>query len=681
MKELYSDNIETVQSCIEEFYQAEQSQKSSLASLWQKCIDFANGKQGPNDQSSPLISPNDGRVVGSVYSSRNHVFVTNEIEPLVKTLGSYMTRAKPAVEIFQVGDKDDSAKRKAFMCEKVHEVKYDMDKEIENSSKAAFWALSTGNVFRKDYWDLGLGEDIRMPQFDELGNEVIGEDGQVVTTETKTGDNAVSIIDPFRISVDWSITDFDKQPVIIESYMMPIEWAKEAFDRTGDGFLGGVEKIGSGALGSGVLSIFEQLKYSIPFQATAYNKSTADKCLILECYIRPNKSHPKGRLVIIAGGVPVYSNESPYWMPYRPLQWHPYTMFGYEPYVGRFWFKGLVEQLLTLQMRLNEINVSIIVNANTMAKPDWIAAENQLARGVVSGNGGSVYTFKPRPDAPPPTKLPGVPLPAQFFQEKGQIIEAMVRIAATNFVMQGQPPPGVTAGVALEQVLENATNPHSDMIYRWSQFHSDGFTKKLRNIRKFMVLPSEDFNQYLRAYVRNALEMDIEAFIGEDLGDGFTVKIEPSSMVPKSEKLKKDLYSSFASNGLLGNIAEDSPRGIKVRNEILSKFGEEPIETEDNVDFEKQNWENERIKKGEPAEVAEFDNDIIHLYSLLGMMKSPEFLEKAPDNVKQLAYQHYLDHKENIKKKEMEKLAMQQQLQPLPEEEGPIEQVQELPIQ
>jgi hypothetical protein len=186
-------------------------------------------------------------------------------------------------------------------------------------------------------------------------------------------------------------------------------------------------------------------------------------------------------------------------------------------------------------MRLNEINGAIIHNANTLAKVDVLAVENQMKRGVMNGMGGNIYTYRMIPNAPPPQKWKGVPLPEQFFKEKDALIEQMVREAGTNLIMTGEAPKGVTAASALELLLDNSTTQHSDMSISWEKFTEEGFTKKLRVIRQFNKLPNEDIVDYLRTMSKDNLDLEISSFVGEDVGDGWNLKVESGSTIPNGK--------------------------------------------------------------------------------------------------------------------------------------------------
>lgn len=672
MKDLYSKEVTKALMCLDELKASSDNFKQRLVTLWERAINFANGNQLYNYGDGTTATANGQFSRNIDVDSRQHLYVTNEIEPIARTLTSFMTRAKPAITVMSTSDEYRDRSR-AKLAEELMIAKYDLDEENKNSRDAAYWALVLGTVFRKDYWDAESGSNYSLPEYDDFGNEVVDEKtGRVKTRYEKTGMNNTAILTPYSMDLDFSITDFEEIPWIRENYFMDINWVKENFYRKEPGYyndnlmsLSTQDSNGT----TGTLGYLERLKFAAPFYGrgavpAAYSE---DKTIVSEIYIRPCDTWPKGRLIITAGDKLIYDSPkevgSPYYFEYEDINWHPYTMFTYEPWIGRFLGKGIVEQLLPLQMRLNEINGAILENANTLAKVDVLTPEGSLRRGVLNGKGANVYTYKHKPGVPPPTKWPGVPLPQQFFQERQTLIDSMVRIAGTNFVMQGQPPTGVTAASAIQQLLENANSQQSDLMGSWEKFHERAFTKKLRLIRNFNKVPDTKVINYMRTMVKDALDSEIKDFTGEDIGDGLTVKIEKGSMIPKNEQIKREQFTQFAQMGLLGNLADPGPEGDKKRAELLAKFGEKPLEGGTSVEIEKAQWENNRIKSNLPVQVGEFDNDVIHLAEHKEEFQKPKFIERGTPEMKQALYIHIKQHEQKLQMAQQQAMQAQQQQQ------------------
>jgi len=668
MKALYSEKLADVSSAMDECWQEDQRHKGSLNTIWRRNVDFANGAQQMSYGGMSATINNSQLFFTNGRQKRKQLYTTNEIEPIVRTLVSYMTRAKPAVTCVSP-DRTDEGKHRARIGERVLDAKYEIDKEYANSRMSAYWALSIGTVFRKDYWDMSRGRDASIPKFDELGNEVIDPNtGEVEMDNFKTGDSAVSILTPMTVAFDWTTIDFDEMPWIEEAYYMPTEWARKVFDQQSEGYTGKAKNIqDSGGINYASISTLEAMKFATPNSVgSGYQANKKDKSLIRELYVRPSDDAPRGRLIIKAGSEIVYAGDSPYFMPVQKIMWHPYTQYTFEPYIGRFLGKSLVEQLVSLQMRLNEINGSILENANTCGKVGILAAENQLRRGVMSGE-INITTYKPVPGASEPKKWDGVPLPQQFFKEKQDLIDAMVRIAGTNFVMQGQTPTGVTAAAAISQLLENASSQQSDTMIAFAKFHEQAFTKKLRNIRNFHNLPNDELVDYIRSISKNSLDFEIHDFIGEDLGDGLNVNIEEGSNIPKSQANKREAVRQLLeSPQLTPEIGEDSPRGVEARNYIFKQLDLDPLETEQSKDIEKAKWENERMKRGMTPDPWEFDNHAIHKACHMSDYKTPEFIERSSPEVKQAFLDHLKFHDDMIQQEMMEQQQQAMMAQGMP---------------
>jgi len=678
MKALYSNDTSKIEDAVKNLFRDDQGYKTTLAQVWLRNINFANGNQFFNYNAAPAFYGNNPILQGSQNIGMGQLLATNEIEPILRTMVSFLTRAKGAIEVFPA-DKTDQGRYRAKLAEQIHNIKYEIDNEVMKSQMAAHWAMVCGTVIRKDFWDYTVTKDAEWIVHDEFGNEVTDpQTGQVMTKRSRIGSNAVSINTPFTISTDPEETERDNLPWILETYIKPIEWAREAYNKQEEGYTGKAHLIGEDSATGDVIGMFEQLKYATPIYSIfgGGRGPMKDKTLVHEIYVRPNDEFPNGRLLIVAGCQLVYAYDSPYFFGAEPIQWHPYKFYSYEPYIGRFWGKSLVEQLVPIQVRINEINTAIIHNANTLAKPNICAAEKQLKRGILNGEGANVYTYNMVPNAPPPFVMQGTPLPAQFFEEKQQLIDAMVRIVGTNFVMQGKPPSGVTAAAAIEQLLENANTQQSMVVQGWEEFHGLAYTSKLRLLRDFLKNPDPAIDDYLRTMAPDALQFQLKSFKGEDLSEGIGVRIVQGSMVPKSETAKRSMYNDMVKNGIIIGLNEDSPRGEKVREQYLEKMGLEGFETEQSVQAKRAQWENENMMQGIPAHVSKYDVTPVHMGTHLTTYLSPEFQERATPEQRQLFETHMQEHEmaeqQKQEQSQMQAMAAQGMLPPgAPPPEGP----------
>lgn len=662
MKELYSENLDTVKGALNDVFRAELSYKSDWAKQTRKCVAFANGDQLYDFSAGSGISVNhqppvkrDGRDPKG--------YVGSEIEPIMKTLVSYMTRARPGVDITSLS-RDDDSKNTANISEKVMNAKYDLDDELGNSMQASYWALASGTVFSKDFWDPTLGQYIA--EVDGEGNIITDPETGGAVYSKKSGNNSVAMLSGLSVTLDHSVTDPRRLPYIGDSYITDVDWAKEAYDRNEPGYTGKLGGIQEDNGLSDSMQILETMKYSVPYLTKGGQETSKGKTLMREMFLPPNKEYQKGRMIVSAGQEIVYITNpeegSPYYLELETTEWHPYEIFRYELYLGRFLGKGLVEQLIPLQMRLNEINKAILINANTIARPRIMCTSDQIPLGTLAGD-KMILRYMHTPGVREPYVLQGSPLPQQFFSERQAIIDEMVRIAGTNFVMQGQPPTGVTAASAISQLLENSNTQHSGMMGAWEKFHERRFTKKLRFLHKFHKYPDRQLDRYVKTLVKDALDTEVHDFIGQrDLSDGVVLKIQGGSMTPKSDAVRRDTFKDFAKEGWLGpGVGEDTPRGVEIREQLLEKFGEKSLDTIESVHVKKAKWENDRITQGKPVQVDMLDNDAVHLEVHTAKRLDPLFIENAKPEIMQAEDEHIAGHQAQQKQKEMQ--AQQEQMQ------------------
>jgi hypothetical protein len=648
MKDLYREDKDSLLGVFKELQTENEGFLQRWSKVAKKCTNYANGDQ-TIDQDYSMTWLNGQPVYNQYNMAKSSQLNVNEIEPIIRTLVSYLSRAKPTVSVKSINYQDPKAKSIAKIGEDVVNAKYDLDEEQNNTIDAATWMLTVGTVFGKDYWDAGAGGFIN---------------GQ------RTGNNVAKILTPFTVSTDWSSTSFTEIPYIYENNIVDTDWLKTAYKVNASGFTQDFDGMVEGEWGNESLTRYEQFKTSVPYLGNNGDIKRKGRTLMTEMFVAPNDEFPEGRMLVFGGNKLLYSTQpgegNPYFLGIMGQQpvWHPYSMGVYEKYLGRILGKGLVEQLLPIQMRMNEIWSTIIENANTICKPNIIAAEKQFKKGIMSGDGFKIYTYQPMPGVAEPHAFQGIPLPTQFFNELQELSNKIVQIAGTNFVMQGVAPTGVTAASAISQLIENASTQNAPINQRFIGFHEQRFTKKLRVIKKFQTFPDNQLNVVLQGIAKEEYRSTMQIFIGaQDLADNVEVKIESSSMIPKSEQSKSESLLKLVQSGFFGNLlAEDTPKSQAVRTQILEQLGLEPLLTEESVDMKKANWENESMSLGQPMPVSPRDIGPIHIQCHRELLQNPMFIENANPQLVQLVEMHLQEHEQIESQKGQQAEAQQKQM-------------------
>lgn len=654
---------------IDSAYQMAPAYQQRMAYIWMQNLYFLLGDQH-------IFYNQISRQFELLPTTRHNDFIprptTNLIQPIVTTMVSNLTRNKPNADVTpnSPNEKDISA---AQLAAKIQDVKWEDDDMQQKLVEAAYWAVAAGTVFRKDYWDTSYGKIVRIPLTQMVPKQVLAPDGSIqmiqeekpVTDENGTpqfdelplGDNAVEFKDPFQMIVDPNASNDGGINWIMETSVQKLFWIRENFDRKAEGYTGKAAQVQEESNLSTMIQLRQRLK-SLSARGTGANFGTTTgaesfvkgAAVVKELYIRPTKNHPKGQMIVSAGGKILYWGPSPYYDG-TPESWHPYTIFRYEIIPGRFWGKSLVEDLTEPQRRINAIDSLLVMNRKTMVSPQRLIPHGcGVPEGYWNGAPGLQIQYRPvGANGAKPEIIPGVPLPAQVYQEREVTKNELHQIAGTNEVLQGLRPPGVTTASGLQLLLEQSFNKFAPLMQRWEKFIERGETKKLKLIAYKYREPRPEFINKLRALNKDISDVDIANFIGSDLRNNVSVKIEAGSSIPRSNAAKQQQLMELAGTGLLGNLAVDPIN----KQELLERIGVRGFDANFEIDFKRANWENDMLDNGNVSgvQVLPFDNHQIHIQVHSNRAKEPSFMKLDP--VIQEAYLQHIQLHASIQQQQM----------------------------
>lgn len=666
---------------MQELFTEGESLKSELLEVWRNNIDFVNGNQVvywdfASGRFRTKTLPAKQKLAASDY-----IYVTNELTPIARTITSFMTRNRPTVKVCPSDPNDDFSVRRAMVAENFQWAKWEIDQENLKHEQFANWVLACGTVFRKDSWNSSargtrqLSEEEQsedqppalLTSSDEEGfdqhkflsaiNSLSGASGQQEgedesegghsesSNEVHWGDSEVGVLTGFNINVDFNAKD-DNYEWIEEYALQPIDWVKSNYSRKNQYFTGRGGEVKATEKFGNALDIDLSLRFRT-HNNSGQKPKIKDMCLFREFYQKPRFDAPwnkgkdyedwQGTMIVMANDIVLYVGPSPY------KNWNPYTPFGYEPYLGRFWSRSLWEQLIPLQCRLNELNGAIVKNAKTVAKPKWVVLDGSVDEGALSGSEDKplFYKYNASIGSPVAPQLhSGIPLPAQFFNERAALIETMARISGSNLIMQGNNPTGVTAAAALQLLLESANSQYGPLINGWEKFIERGQTNKLVLFQRMCREPRSDIFEMLTKKKRDLTELDVAAFTGETIEDNLTVEVEAGSSIPKSQAARQNQVMELGKMGVLGDIVNDPI----TNQQFLSEFGITEFNKKINAEWEKVKWENSRILKGQPPSPSPRDNHQMHLSEHIAETQKPSYIERSSDQVKQMMEEHIAFH-------------------------------------
>lgn len=410
---------------------------------------------------------------------------------------------------------------------------------------------------------------------------------------------------------------------------------------------------------------------STPGTGANADEALEQQAVVKEYYERPTSKHPKGRLVVVANGIPLYVGDSPYSGP-ELGDWHPYSEFRWEIVPGRFWGKGPLDDTVEIQKHINSIDAAIILVRKTMAIPQkLIPNDSGIKPGEWTGRPGQEIRYRSTGAAPTTIKPEGVDV--QVFQEREQKLEDIKQISGAIDILKGDRPPGVTAASALEMLYEVGTGKLKPALDRWKIFIESSQKKQLKLVSQKYREPRPQFIKLLHNKNKEIPEETINKFIGADLLDNCNVVIEAGSNIPKLQSAEKALLLQLAQ---VGTLNLESPQN---KLEFNKRMGIVGFDNEVGPDVKRAEWENDLLEsielghESKPVVLADELHDV-HKEIHMRRMKEPNFLS-LPEAVQQAFMQHIAEHDQYV---EMQKdMAMQESMmtgQP-PAEQGAPDQV------
>lgn len=677
-----NEDYDTLAVKIEDYYKSDSTVKSLLSYHWERNHLMLDGKQW-------LVFDGD-RDVGGTWkrlkvSPQNEFIprpVTNYIFDAYQTLKSYLLKSKPRSTVRPNTQtyKDRTASKLAQL---VLESNYEKLKEQYNYEYAASNLIIYGTVFKKSYWDTSVLSMAKIPRMES--HPVIDANtglptgqmeekqardpltGDLAFDEIPLGDVNTEIVEPYRIAIDPLASDVHNARWIMEYAIQPLQYIKEVYGKQEPGYTGLVDEVKEEKNLSTSLKRFFNLKTSSGVKMGILSSSTGgsaaeemieNAAVVKQYYERPSPEHIKGRLIVVANGIVLYSGDSPC-EGSEQGDWHPYSECRWELVPGRFWGKSPLDDACEIQKQVNSIDSVIILTRKTMAIPQkLIPIGSGIEPGVWTGRPGAEIRYRDAGTGNKPETIPPVGVDAQIFQEREQRVQDIKNVTGAIDILKGERPPGVTAASALNMLYEVGTGKLFPILDRWKMFIECDQKKQLKLVSQKYREPRPQFIQLLKSKNEDLSPTEIDSFIGTDLYDNCNVVIEAGSNVPKLQSTKQMLLMEVANTG---SLALEIPEN---RMKFLEDMGIPGYTNEISPDIKRAEWENSVFddmvnhpERVQAAMVLDIDDHPLHMEVHKRRMKEPAFMD-LPFEVQQQYMMHLAQHQQ----KEQEKM-MQQQMQ------------------
>ena len=404
----------------------------------------------------------------------------------------------------------------------------------------------------------------------------------------KTGDVACECILPFNVRLDTMGSRLKNKRWIGIQTLKDREWVEDTFhvklENKGDSSTY-IDYQKSLAKLIGNVSPWK----SASIATQSFDESDNDLVLFREVEFQPAQTYKNGRYVVSCGGkilkvadrLPILSSES---------EWN-YTLtdfhFNYVP--GRFWSSGGVNDLISPQNIINEIDQALAVNRKGIGRPLILTAgEIGLKRIGIGGQGFLALSYNPMMGQAPKIDR-GTPLEQQVLEErmlqKKQFQESS---GDPKNVLKGEAPSANASGILTQQLRETAEQGKEPDVDRFNRALGRVYKKRLLIVQE--IWPEE---RMIKVTGRGNT-VKIKKFKGADLRGNTDVRLELDSGLIKS----KSGQAQVLLNMIQGGFFKSNDIPATVRQEVLTRMGMTGFSDEIDVDVERAEDENVAMASG-----------------------------------------------------------------------------------
>jgi hypothetical protein len=488
------------------------------------------------------------------------------IGPALQRVVAKITKRQIAFDVLPDGDADTDADA-ARLVDKVVRGKAVEWQWSQLNRKATLWALITGHGYLKIWWDQTKGQQYN--------------DGE----SYYDGDVQVEIVDPFSLYLEPGISCLADSSWAIVHQMRNLGWAIQRWPDKAEEIRKQAEAYsGSPAR---VREIATRRTSVMPWVS------------VRELWVRPQRTADDelaraGVYALAVGDVLVVGPE-PY--PFRDGQlpfvdWCDGHLQGLA-YYGPTIIKGM----RPIQIQYNRIQSSMIENLQLMGSPKWLVPNVcDVDRDAITNEPGEKISFTPggqgeRPEIvrPPETH------PSTAEALANRCLTDFENVSGQHEVSRGMVPTGVTAGVAIAQLIEEddtILGPLSDSVRHANEL-------AMERVVKLYVEFAPDNVMRSIAYDRRGANGEIFQFTGRQLRFA-RIRVTPDSLQPTSLAARRAQVLDLWKAGLF-TPDPNVPGAVEAARTALQlyEFGDVEMAFSDaSLDRKKARWENQQLDSG-----------------------------------------------------------------------------------
>lgn len=556
-------------------------------------------------------------------ATRTPRIVMNQIYDFTQIKISKITRFKPAIAVLptqdEYNDELNAKLVKQMIDSKWEEEDIDMLERSTHLTKYVF-----GEAYLMVDWNPDKG-DMIMPQrmANKLNAKVENAPTKKVTIETQEGKTKTIEQEVRQGDIEYRIISAERMfpegrrkwnevEHVTELDFMTVEEARARWPKKG-----------------------KEIQASMTLtntQDTMRNEQFRNEVMILTLYHRPSRFLPKGRKIVFTPDVILENVEWPYETKGgQKIPRFPFARITDIDVPNEIHARSFFRIIKQPQFHFNNLASAVARNHGLAATPKWVVPFNSQVSNNALGNELTIVRYK----GPQEPRLVNYnPTAPEVFSYMDKLETYMQKGAGISGVSQGEPPPGIKAGVAL-QFLDEQENERA----------SSEISKRNRFVREVAQLTVDRMAQHYRADDGRMIRI-----VGKDnmhqtkhFDEGifhrpYDIKIQNSSALPQ--------HISAKTQALI-DLKESFP-GV-IRDEMVinmldlaqdSKFRD--IST---VAVQAANAENDDIARGEPTQdPMPFEDHLLHWDIHQRELQSRSFKERVDSPIVIKLSEHVLTH-------------------------------------
>jgi hypothetical protein len=458
--------------------------------------------------------------------------VSNQILTGAHSLLAKYIKTKPVMTAAP-GSGSSADFKAAQMAEKLLEHlwdHFDLDEKLE---EALLWSIITGQGYWKITWDPHAGTPMKF-LLDPMGNPIIEDslkdvfraelEQAGVPPQEQTvymGDIRVETLSPFQVYIDPSAQIFeDAKYVICIHSLDPDEvkyrWGKDVKPD----------------------SISAPQDATLPFGKSSESEPNVKQVCI--GYFLPSPALPNGRYVVWTEKPHQILEDGPWPYAVREL---PIVKFPGVRVPGQIYDSSVVEHAIPLQKELNRTISQIVEYKNLTIKPRVWAPYGSVSTRITA-EPGALYEYAPYDNHKPEVeRLPT--MPPYVFDHLNGIRNGLKDVFALTEVTEGQLPPNLEAGVAIDLLQEMATDRLAPTIKLLETAIERAGQIMLSLAQEYYIEPRQ-----MQIYGSGG-SIQVKRFSQADINGGITINVEAGSALPRTRAGRQMRIMDYIDKGIL----------------------------------------------------------------------------------------------------------------------------------